>query len=101
MNRPDCIESSPPGTPKITLLPNHDAWNFFTSSEISDLIVDRLDHFKRLSGVDGIDEEISVDSNGIFGGEKGIFILRRKVQSDFVCRLAKLTWPALSMISHS
>jgi len=67
-----------PFTSQIALLSDYDTRNLFKSSEIEDLSVNRLDHLEGLAGIYGIHQEISVNSDGVFGGEDGVLVLPRR-----------------------
>lgn len=96
--------ADPPGL-QIHFWTDDDAWNMLFPTKINYFVINNLYHVEGISGVDRVDENISMDSNNVFRAEERVFILEIKVSWIRVLLTAgdriRLTWPAVSMISHS
>ena len=55
---------------------HNDTRDLIHSTEIDDLVVHNLDHFERLSAVDGVDEHIAVDANCMLRVEDRVLVLQ-------------------------
>ena len=42
---------------------------------MKDLVADGIEHVKGVPGCDGVDEEVAVDSDEVFGLQDGVFVL--------------------------
>ncbi len=60
---------------EVGLGTNDDAGNLVHATEVDDLVVDDLNHVKGLSGGDGIYENITMNTDGMFGIEDRKFVL--------------------------
>ena len=60
---------------QIALLPNNDARDGFGSGIIQDFVMDSLDHVERVARGDRVYEHVTVNADGMFRIEDGIFVL--------------------------
>lgn len=64
-----------PFTIQIQLLPHHDTRHLFRSAKVENLFMHNLDHLKRLSVGDRVDEDIAMYADGVFRREERVFVL--------------------------